>query len=479
MNEFIKLAWRNIWRNKRRTLITSASIFFAVFFALVMRSFQLGTYDHWISGVVETFSGYLQVQDSRYFDDPLIDHSMTYTPQLQQKIDNIENVIMAVPRLQVFSLASSGEHTKGVSVLGVDTEKENKVTKLKDKLVTIRFTEEVMKKIEQENFPDNLLKKIDELKGKSFTDKEHLKMMFQFENDTEKYIEKIAEIAHFENSYFKPNDNGVLVADRLSKFLKLNVGDTIIFMGQGYHGVSAAGKYPVRGIIRIPNPQLDNMLIYMPLKNAQQLFSTYRINGQDTTFLITNMAVNLKNHSDAAIEATRDKMLAVLNTDKLAVKTWKELNKEMVQQIESDDVSGQIMLGLLYLIIGFGIFGTVLMMTSERKREFGVMVAVGMQKTKLMLIIFIEMIFVAILGLFSGILFSVPVVLWGYYNPIQLTGDMAQMTEQFGIEPVMPFAWFDFYYVNQSIVVLILVVVSIIYPLLTIRKLNVIKAIHG
>ena len=77
MKEIIKLAWRNLWRNKKRTIITASSIFFALFFAIAMRSFQLGTYDHMIRQVIESFSGYLQIQDAAYADDPSIDNAFS------------------------------------------------------------------------------------------------------------------------------------------------------------------------------------------------------------------------------------------------------------------------------------------------------------------------------------------------------------------------------------------------------------------
>ena len=52
----------------------------------------------------------------------------------------------------------------------------------------------------------------------------------------------------------------------LAKFLKLKLNDTLVMISQGYNGVSAAGKYPIRGIIKHPNPEFDKMLVYMDIK---------------------------------------------------------------------------------------------------------------------------------------------------------------------------------------------------------------------
>jgi len=77
-----QLAWRNLWRNRKRTLITAASVFFAIFFALIMRSFQLGTYDKMYSDVIRSYSGYLQLQHPSYLDEPGLDNGLILDPEL-------------------------------------------------------------------------------------------------------------------------------------------------------------------------------------------------------------------------------------------------------------------------------------------------------------------------------------------------------------------------------------------------------------
>jgi ABC-type lipoprotein release transport system permease subunit len=407
MSEYIKLAWRNIWRNKRRTLITAASIFFAIFFALIMRALQLGSYSNMIDNAVSLYSGHLQIHAQGYWDNKSINNTLVQTDELMDQVQGNPHVRQVVPRLESFALGSSGPQTKGVLVMGVDPGKQDAMSNLSEKLVS--------------------------------------------------------------GSYFSEGEPAAIVGETLARYLQLGVNDTLVLLGQGYHGATAAGKYPIKGIVKIPKPDLDNKMVYLPLSNAQQMYMAYN--------RVTTLAVNLHDHED--LQGTLSELKQELPGDRYEVKSWREIMPELVQQIQSDNASGWILLAILYLIIAFGVFGTVMMMINERKREFGVMIAVGMHKWKLAWIVTVEMVFIGLIGLLAGIAGSMPVILYYHYNPIRLSGEVAQSIETFGIEPIMPMAWQADFYMNQTIIVAAIVVVAVLYPIYSITRIRAVKAMRG
>ncbi|MCK7542267.1 MAG: hypothetical protein MZV63_71030 [Marinilabiliales bacterium] len=135
-----QLAWRNLWRNRRRTLITAASVFFAVFFALVMRSFQLGTYEKMYRDVIESYTGYLQLQHADYIDESSLDNGFIIDPEVISRIEGDPNVTAVIPRLESFALAAAGSRTQGVMVIGMDPENEMKGLNIRNRLVRYRLT---------------------------------------------------------------------------------------------------------------------------------------------------------------------------------------------------------------------------------------------------------------------------------------------------------------------------------------------------
>lgn len=406
MNTYIQLAWRNIWRNKRRTIITAASIFFGVVLSSIMSSMQEGSYAQMIGTIVNSYSGDLQVHKAGYSEDKIINNSMEYTPEIQSKISKIKTITIVAPRIETFALASSSDLTKGVMVMGISPTTEDKITSLSKKIVS----------------------------GK----------------------------------YLVEGDKGVVLGSSLARYMKVSAGDTLVLLGQGYHGVSAAGKFEVKGIIKQGSPELDRSVVYMDLNGCQYFLSA--------DHKVTSVVIMTDNNEKVDIPGKE--IAATLGRD-FEVKDWKEINRIALKQIDSDRASGLVIKGILYLIIGFGILGTTMMMTLERRKEFGVLIAVGMKKFKLGLMLLSETVIIGLLGSISGILASLPVVWYFLFNPIHFTGQTGESMSQMGFEPIVSFTLAPSVFYTQALIILILSLLIGLYPIAHVSKLKVSKALHS
>ncbi len=158
---------------------------------------------------------------------------------------------------------------------------------------------------------------------------------------------------------------------------------------------------------------------------------------------------------------------------------WAELSPELVQSIQVDNASGIIMLGILYVVIAFGIFGTIMMMTAERVKEFGILISIGMKKGKLAIVTILETIFISFIGVAAGALISIPILLYLVNHPIPLTGETADAILAWGFDPIIPFAFYPGMYFAQIWTVLAIAFVSALYPVNFIRKLKPSVALRG
>ena len=467
-----QLAWRNLWRNKRRTLITAASVFFAVFFALVMRSFQLGTYEKMYRDVIESCSGYLQLQHVDYMDESNLDNGFVIDPAIISRIEGDQNVTAVIPRLESFALAAVGSRTQGIMVIGMDPEKEIKGLNVRNRLVRYRLTPEAVESLKAENLPGRTGKLLDVFANESFTDEKSLASILGIgRSDTTEVLPLFRKHAAFENGYLTAADSGyAVIGNGLSEYLRAGVGDTLVLMGQGYHGASAAGLYVVKGIVSMPQPEIDNRFVYLTLNDAQYLYAA--------PGMATSAIISIRETEEGDLLMTKERLSAATG-DGLAVRTWKEMNALLLNQMEADNKSGAIMIGILYLVIAFGVFGTVLMMMAERRREFGMLVSIGMQKGRLAKMISMEMLLVGFLGMLAGVAASLPIVFLGYARPLRFTGEMAKMYEDYGFEPVMPMLLPDTYYLWQMVIVLLILFIAITFSVRKVFKMNVINALRA
>lgn len=401
----LKLAWRNIWRNRRRTWITVASILFAVLLSSLMEALQKGAWNHMIGNMVNYYTGYAQVHGRGYWEEQVIDNSFSLegfrADMGDQEIPQLSGYL---PRLESFALASTGNKTSGVLIAGVVPDAEDKMSDVSSRIVRGTF----------------------------------------FEEDSE----------------------AVLIGEGLAEHLNLEVQDTLILISQGYQGVNAAGKYPVSGIVRFGSPELSKQMVYMPLAAAQWFFGA--------ADRVTSVALDIT--AQKRIPGVVAALESRLDTINYEVMSWEEMLPELLEAKAMDSAGNYVVYFILYMVITFGILGTILMMLKEREYEFGILVAIGMHKLQLTLVTWVEIILMGLTGSLMGILAAFPVVWYFRVFPLRFTGDMAEMLEKFGFEPIFPAELNVGIFVWQAAIVLSITALLAVFPWLKIRKLKVVAA---
>jgi len=403
---YTKLAWRNLWRNKRRTYITLASVFFAVILSTLMMSMKEGVYEQMINLMVRDYTGYAQVHANGYWEDKIVDNSFVVTDTLLKELGLAKELISYAPKIESYALAASEVITKGARVIGVDPQKEKEHVSLHERVIA--------------------------------------------------------------GDYFQPDDQAVLLGVGLASYLKLDVGDTLVLLSQGYHGATASGKYFVKGIVKFGSPELSKQLVFLPIKEAQVLY--------DLKGMYTNIVLLPKELSDTeTMVVSLQKRLG--NT--FEVMTWQQLNPDLVNMISTDRSEGYVFMFILYTVIAFGIFGTIIMMLAERKHEFGVMVAIGMKRMKLAWVVFLEVMTISVLGAILGMFAAFPICAYFYVNPIHLGEELSKMTEEYGMEAILQASIAPNIFFQQALTVALIAALIAIYPFLKLLRMNVINTMNS
>ncbi len=402
----VTLAWRNLWRQKRRTILTASALALALLLSLLMRCVQEGSYTANIENAARLSTGLIQLQHPEFAESQSIDDLLPGDDKFIEFANHHHNLQYVMPRIESFALAAAGDKSKGVMVLGVDPDKEAQYSGLSDKLIS--------------------------------------------------------------GSYLQADDQQVLIAEGLADHLGLKLGEQVILYGQGYRGQTAAGLYTIKGILHFPMPQLNNQLIYLPLQLAQELYST---DSLVTAWVLHSEELSL-------LEETVNDLKAFYG-EKVNVRDWQDLSPDMAQQILIDRASGLFLMYLLYGIVGFALFATLLMMVLERQREFAVMLATGLLRIKLLKLIAIESTFIGLLGICLGLLLSFPILTWLFFNPIQLTGDTAQLMLEMGYDPIIPVLLDPWLFLHQVVVVLGLLALCLIYPMWRLYRMDLVSALKG
>lgn len=401
-----KLAWRNIWRNRSRSLITMSAVASAVLLAVVTVSLQKGVFENLIKDLVSLYTGYIQVHAKGYWEEQTLDNSFVINDTLERRVQQTPGVAQMAHRLETFALASSGEKTRACLVVGIDPGAEDSLTRLTLKI-------------------------------------------------------QAGAMLHRDNQ-------SALVAKGLAEKLGLTLHDTLVLLTQGYYGSTAAIKLPIRGLLRFGAPDLNERIVYLPLSVAQTWL--------DAPERATSLVLGLEN---ARMMPEVEHYLETRLPGNYETLNWKEMMPEIDQHIETDTAGTYITLGVLYLLISFGIFSTLLMMLAERRREFGMLLALGMHPPLIGRVVFFETLFLTLCGCLAGILLSWPIVWYLHIHPIEFGGDLAKTYEKFGFAPIFPATLKIRIFMEQALVVGCMGVILALYPVWRVLRLKAVESMRG
>jgi ABC-type lipoprotein release transport system permease subunit len=208
----LRMAWRNLWRQKRRTWLTATAMIFSNVLLVFMICLQFGSYDMMITNTLQAFSGYLQVQAEGYRENPRLRSSIPEVQGLTADIRERLPSARVTARAAAFALASSELRSFGIQVTGVQPETEPGVSTLPG-LVS-------------------------------------------------------------QGRYLRPGAAAeIVIGAVMARNLRVDVGDEITLLGSGHDGSFAAGLLEVVGIFESGSRDMDRSVAQVPLPWFQEVFA--------------------------------------------------------------------------------------------------------------------------------------------------------------------------------------------------------------
>ena len=404
MNLFslIKIAWRNIWRNKLRSLVVIISIIFGLLGGIIMIAMSYGLNEERMNNAVDTYLSHIQIHNNSFSEDYNIKHTIDNLNLIEEALNNDERVISYTKRIVLNGMLSNSNGSYGIQVKGVDPDTEIKVTNTYDKII--------------------------------------------------------------DGEYFKSKrDNTILVGKKLADRLNLKLKSKVVITFQDENYELTSLLFRVEGIFRSGNSRYDETNVFVKnlsiIKNLQG-FSGYH----EIPILLKD--INLRG------EVKKD--LIPISTNNI-VEGWDDISKELAYANEMLAAVLYIFMMIILSGLSFGVINTMLMAILERKKEIGMLMSIGMDRYKIFLMISMETIFLSMIALPFGLILSYVIV--EYYSVVGIDLSIVEAgLENFGVGTRLYFKVPNEEYFIVSFMVLIISIVSSIFPSIRALKINPVEA---
>jgi len=400
------IAWRNIWRNKLRSLVVILAITIGLFGTLFMIALTNGMVEQKIDASISNELSHIQLHNPEFIQDASLQYAIDSAIKTENELSDIIGVKAVASRIKTMAMASTAATGAGVMVNAIDPEKEKSVSKIHQ---------------------------------------------FIIEGDYFATVGKSAPI---------------VISKKLSTKLKAKIGSKIVLTLQHKDGELAYGLFRVTGIYKTANTMFDEPNIFIKKKDLINLTGYDPSQASEIAILLDNveltdpMAGQLKNRFQG-----------------MSVLSWKELEPLLAGLSAMVDQMAYFLLIIILIAMAFGIINTMMMAVLERTRELGMLMAVGMNKRKVFMMIMLETVFLSLVGTLTGVIAGAVTIYYTGLHGLNFAA-WAEGYEAWGYSAlVYPSLYLDFY-IGMTLMVLITAIISSIFPAKKALRFNPAAAIR-
>jgi putative ABC transport system permease protein len=401
-----KIAFKNVWRNKVRSLIVIVAIILGLTGGILTTSIITGMVDQKVRAEITNEISHIQVHNPAYLKNYESEFMIAHPDSISTLISKLPGVRAVSSHTRITGMAASSNAAAGIQIVGVDPVAEKKVSGL--------YT----------SIPDS--------GGGYFTG-----------------IRK----------------NSIVIGRKLADKLKIRLKSKMVIRYQNNDGNLTEAAFTVNGIFQTSNPAFDETNVFVKKKDLDII--TGGDNGiQEIAILLNNIDL---------IPETESTLRTKLKG--LDVENWMEIRPEMGFITSAISVEVYILLGVILFALAFGIVNTMLMIVFERTRELGMLMAVGMSKSRVFRMIMLETIFLTAIGGVIGMILSAALVGFLHQHGIDLSS-VSKGLGAYGFDSkIYPFIKTEVYF-NLSLMIIATGILSAIMPARKALKLKPVDAIR-
>ncbi len=364
------LAWRNLWRNRLRSLLTAGGMVVGLTLMIAYLALMEGLFRQMVGFATNITIGHIQIHREGYSEDQDLYALLPW--ELLQHLEETTPYAYA-PRLYAAGLASAADASTGALLEGVDPEREVLVTDLARRIRRGAF----------------------ELTGS---------------RPVHPRGPKEPAVPLYP----------VVIGSTLAKNLRLDIGDELVLITQAADGSIGNGLFEVRGVLGPIDPAFDRMGVLLSSDAFNSLM--FIADGVHEIAVRVDDVAALDDAADeiqAQVEAWPDSAeLAKEPGGAVRVRTWKEINPELRDMVASSAAVIYLVAGIVFAIAALGILNTLLMATYERRHELAILLALGMGRGAMMGMVLLEALFLALfaaaVGTGTGCALAAYLQVWGF-----------------------------------------------------------------